>query len=87
MRHLAALPLLVALLAAAPPARAAEGRRFALVAGEADGGPGTQRLRHAERDARRIHAILTRVGGVREADAALLLGEGARAFRRALADL
>jgi DNA repair protein RecN (Recombination protein N) len=54
-------------------AQAVEGRRFALVAGEPDGGPGTQRLRHAERDARRIHAILTRVGGVQEEDARLLL--------------
>ncbi|MCM2333695.1 MAG: caspase family protein [Anaeromyxobacteraceae bacterium] len=87
MRRAAALALLAALLGAAAPAAAAEGRRFALVAGEAEGGPGTQRLRHAERDARRIHGILTRVGGVREEDAALLVGEGARAFRRALADL
>jgi hypothetical protein len=79
---------LAALLAAAPGlAAAAEGRRFALVAGEAEGGPGTQRLRHAERDARRIHGILTRVGGVRAEDATLLIGEGVRAFRRALTDL
>jgi caspase domain-containing protein len=79
---------LLALLAAAPgQAAAAEGRRFALVAGEPEGGSGTQRLRHAERDARRIHAILTRVGGVREGDATLLLGEGVRAFRKALAEL
>lgn len=84
----AALALAVAALAAAPPpAVAVEGRRFALVAGEPEGGPGTQRLRHAERDARRIHAILTRVGGVHGDDAVLLLAEGARAFRRALADL
>jgi hypothetical protein len=83
-----ALAVALALVAAAPlGARAVEGRRFALVAAEPEGGPGTQRLRHAERDARRIHAILTRVGGVRGDDAALLLSEGARAFRRALADL
>jgi hypothetical protein len=62
-------------------------RRFALVAGEPDGGSGTVRLRYAERDARRIHEILTRVGGVRREDARLLLSEGASAFRRALADL
>jgi hypothetical protein len=76
---------LVALVAAAPAA--AEARRFALVAGEPDGGAGTVRLRYAERDARRIHEILTRVGGVRREDARLLLSEGAGAFRRALAEL
>jgi hypothetical protein len=77
--------LLAALLAAAPAAAAV--RRFALVAGEPDGGAGTVRLRYAERDARRIHDILVRVGGVREADARLLLSQGAGAFRRALAEL
>ena len=70
-----------------PPPRRAEPHRFALVAGEPDGGPGTQRLRHAERDARRIHGILTRVGGVRPEDATLLLSSGVRAFRSALSEL
>jgi hypothetical protein len=74
-------------LAAPVHAAALEGRRFALVAGEPDGGAGTQRLRHAERDALRIHGILTRVGGVREEDATLLLSAGVRDFRRALTDL
>jgi hypothetical protein len=83
---LARLALLAAALAAATPASAGV-RRFALVAGEPDGGAGTVRLRYAERDARRIHEILTRVGGVRTGDARLLLSEGAGAFRRALADL
>jgi hypothetical protein len=83
----AARALAVALaLAAAGPALA-EMRRFALVAGEPDGGPGTQRLHHAARDARRIHGILTRVGGVRPDDASLLLSAGVGAFRGALADL
>jgi len=80
----------LALLCGAPlEARAAagDGRRFALVAGEPDGGPGTRRLHHAERDARRIHAILTRVGGVRPEDAPLLLSQGVRSFRAALAEL
>lgn len=81
LRRAAALALL---LAAAP---AAAERRFALVAGEPDGGSGTVRLRYAERDARRIHGILTRHGGVREDDARLLLSAGASAFRRALSDL
>ncbi len=80
--------LAAALAAAAPtPAVAADVRRFALVAGEPDGGGGTVRLRYAERDARRIHEILTRVGGVARDDARLLLSAGAGAFRRALAEL
>ncbi len=78
--------LLLAALLAAPAARA-DARRFALVAGEPDGGGGTVRLRYAERDARRIHEILTRVGGVDPADARLLLSAGAGAFRRGLEEL
>ncbi len=80
------IALVAASLLAAAPAGAAV-RRFALVAGEPDGGAGTVRLRYAERDARRIHEILTRVGGVRPEDARLLLSAGAAAFRRALAEL
>jgi Caspase domain len=75
------------LLAARPAAGAVDGHRFALVAGEPEGGPGTARLHHAERDARRIHAILTRVGGVSPDDATLLLSGGLSAFRRAFAEL
>jgi uncharacterized caspase-like protein len=78
--------LLLAALWLACPAAAAE-RRFALVAGEPDGGAGTVRLRYAERDARRIHGILTSLGGVQTDDARLLLSAGAAAFRRALAEL
>ena len=74
-------------LAPAGPWDGQAGHRFALLAGEPDGGPGTQRLHHAERDARRMHGILTRVGGVRPEDAALLLHAGVKAFRAALADL
>jgi hypothetical protein len=86
--------LVLAALALAPAARAdglapaarAE-RRFALVAGQPDGGAGTQRLRYAERDARRMHAILVRLGGVEADDARLLLAPDAAAVRRALAEL
>jgi hypothetical protein len=83
----AAAALAACALALSPRAAGAGERRFALVAGEADGGPGTVRLRYAERDARRIHGILTQVGGVRPDDARLLLGAGAGAFRRALGEL
>jgi hypothetical protein len=84
---LRALAVALAVLAAAPAAADGGARRFALVAGEPDGGPGTVRLRYAERDARRMHAILTEVGGVRPDDARLLLSAGAAEFRRALSDL
>ncbi|HTO98856.1 MAG TPA: caspase family protein [Myxococcales bacterium] len=74
-----------ALLAALPAL--AESRRFALVVGDANGGAGTRPLRYAERDARRMHGILTRLGGVRPEDARLLTGASAGEVRDALADL
>ena len=73
-------------LLAALPAQAAE-RRFALIIGDAQGGAGTRPLRYAERDARRIYGILTRLGGVREEDARLLMGASARDVRSALVEL
>jgi len=75
---------LAALLTALP---AAAERRFALVIGEARGGAGTRPLRYAERDARRIYGILTRIGGVREDDARLLTGASADEVRLALGQL
>jgi uncharacterized caspase-like protein len=86
LTRLAAVLAALALAATAGGARASE-RRFALVVGEPDGGAGTVRLRYAERDAKRIHAILLQVGSVRPDDARLLLGAGGAAFRRALAEL
>ncbi|HET8542850.1 MAG TPA: caspase family protein [Anaeromyxobacter sp.] len=83
----AARTLAIAIAVLAGGTAAASERRFALLAGEPDGGGGTVRLRYAERDARRMHEILTRVGGVRPEDARLLLSAGAGAFRRALDDL
>jgi hypothetical protein len=74
-------------VALASRAGAVEPRRFALVAGAPDGGPGTVKLRYAERDARRMHGILTRVGGVRAEDARLLLSGSSSELVRALAEL
>src|SRR5437016_6197366 len=65
----------------------AESRRFCLCIGNSEGGAGTRPLRYAERDARRIHDILLRLGGVQRDDARLLLGAGAADVRRALAEL
>ena len=72
------------------PSPAAAGRaihRFALFVGEQEGGEGTRPLHYAERDARRMHAILTRLGGVREIDAVLLAGAEAGDLRKALAGM
>ena len=71
------------------PAGAGEGgvRRFALCIGNTDGGAGTRPLRYAERDARRIHDILLRLGGVQPADSRLLLGGDVQGVRRAFAEL
>jgi hypothetical protein len=77
--------LCVAALLAAFPALA--DRRFALVIGESRGGPGTRPLHYAERDARRIHSILTRIGSVREEDARLLTDATAGEVRAALKSL
>lgn len=80
MRRLAAIALFLALPAMAE-------RRFALVVGDSRGGAGTRPLKYAERDARRIFAILTRIGGVAPADARLLTGASASDVRAALNEL
>ena len=82
-----ALALCAAALLAAFPARAAELHRFALFVGDTLGGIGTRPLRYAERDARRMHGILTRLGGVAQGDALLLTNADADQVRVALADL
>ena len=69
------------------PALAEGPRRFALCIGNSEGGAGTRPLRYAERDARRIHDILGRIGGIATEDARLILGGDAADVRRALADL
>jgi len=82
----AATVIALAASLASPPALAAE-RRLALVIGQPDGGAGSVLLRYAERDARRIHGILIRLGGVLGTDARLLLSPGEAEVRRALSDL
>ncbi|HZX97386.1 MAG TPA: caspase family protein [Myxococcales bacterium] len=80
-RALCAAALLTAL-----PALASE-RRFALVVGDSHGGAGTRPLRYAERDARRMYGILTRLGGVRAEDARLITDATAEQVRDAIVDL
>ncbi|MFN2549835.1 MAG: caspase domain-containing protein, partial [Myxococcales bacterium] len=77
--------LCVAACLAALPAVAE--RRFALVIGDMRGGAGTRPLKYAERDAKRIYGILTRIGGVREEDARLLTSASADDVRSALEEL
>ncbi|MBS1150750.1 MAG: peptidase caspase catalytic subunit p20 [Myxococcaceae bacterium] len=96
-RHLLALLLLALpaqgqdgwapLPAPAPAAASGPIRRFALVAGNDEGGSGTRELLYARDDARKLHAILMRVGGVREADSMLLLNADADDLLTALGEL
>jgi len=48
-------------------------RRFAVIAGNDDGGEGTKPLLYARDDARKIHDILTRLGGIQPPDSELVL--------------
>ena len=84
MKLAAALALAVSLTALSAPA---DQHRYALVIGDLRGGQGTRPLHYAERDAKRIHAILTRIGGVRDEDARLLTAASADEVRQALGDL
>jgi hypothetical protein len=58
--------LLLALVAHAAPARADEVSSYAIVVGSNAGGPGQDELRFAERDARRVAAVLRELGGYPE---------------------
>ncbi|MBM4319587.1 MAG: caspase family protein, partial [Deltaproteobacteria bacterium] len=66
------------------PAGAGEIARFAVLAAHPDGGPGTQRLRWAERDAHKVRDVLVELGGFREEDARLLVAPDGPALLAAL---
>jgi uncharacterized caspase-like protein len=74
---LLALAAAFAIAPAAPPAAAQASRRFALVVGNDEGGPGTRPLLYAAEDARKIYAVLTELGGVRSGDLELVLNQSA----------
>ncbi|RKH69187.1 caspase family protein [Corallococcus llansteffanensis] len=61
--------------------------RFALIAGNDTGGGDTRPLSYARDDARKMHDLLTRLGGVAPSDAKLLLDDDAKDFLTALSDL
>lgn len=77
-----AAPLL-GLLLFSGPASAAVHHRFALVVGNDQGGTDTRALHYAADDARKVHAVLTQLGGVTANDAALVLNQDASEFWRA----
>ncbi len=79
-----ASPVVLALALAAPAGAAAQ-RRFALVAGNDRGGVDTRPLRYASEDARKVHGVLTQLGGVAPGDATILINQTASDFWRALA--
>ena len=62
-------------------------RRFALLAGNNEGGADTRPLRYATEDARKLHAVLVELGGVRPDDAMLLADASSTELLQALAAL
>lgn len=79
------LPLLV--VAWVSTAHADTLHRFALIAGNDSGGADTRPLSYARDDARKMHDLLTRLGGVAPSDAKLLLNNDAKDFLLALSEL
>src|SRR5260370_10410139 len=86
-RSLVLSTALVVALASTGAARGEGLRRFAIVVGNNRGGGDTRPLLFAGDDARKVHDILTRIGGVRPDDAALLVDRGAADLVAALADV
>jgi hypothetical protein len=85
MKRTSVLVVLAAILSIAPPARAEGLHRFAVVVGNDTGGSDTRPLLYARADARKVHDILTRLGGVAASDAQLLLDGSAQDLLAALA--
>lgn len=81
MKSLAVIVLL------ALPALAEDGRRLALVVGENRGLVSEETLRFAERDAARMQAALTEVGGFRAEDVELIAGATAESLGAAITKL
>ena len=81
------LALALACVLGTAVAEAAPLRRFALVVGNDEGGAGTRPLRFARDDARKMHALLLRLGGVEAHDARLLLDAPADSVLEAMRGL
>jgi hypothetical protein len=83
LRAIAAVLAGSALVAASAQADAPL-RRFAVIAGNDDGGSGTRPLIYARDDAKKIYDIMRRLGGINTDDAFLLLNASAEEFLGAL---
>lgn len=59
-------------------------RRFALLVSHTDGGPGTETLRYAERDANKLADVLVQMGGFARADVTQVRSPDPEALRAAL---
>lgn len=79
--------LLIMALVAAPALAEGPTRRFAIVVGNDSGGDGTRDLLYARDDARKLHDILMRLGGVKKEDAFLLLDDSSGSLLDALGEL
>ena len=86
LRTIARAGPLLALLLCAVPARAGGQHRFALIAGNDEGGHDTRPLRFAAEDARKVYDVLTQLGGIAPGDVTLMLNQTAGEFQRALGD-
>ena len=87
LRFIARAGPVLALLFCVVPASAAGQHRFALIAGNDEGGYDTRPLRFAAEDARKVHAVLTQLGGVAPGDVTLILNQSAGEFWRALGNM
>jgi hypothetical protein len=87
MRGLAKTAVLLAALLIASRARAETLHRFALIAGNDQGGADTRPLLYAGADAGKVYDILTRLGGVSADDAVLIVDGSAGDLMAALSKL
>jgi hypothetical protein len=76
--------LLAAMITLAAGTTAAETHKFALVIGNNQGHDDSESLRFAERDATKMHRVLTELGGFKPKDTRLLTGADALKVRKAL---
>ncbi len=80
--------LLLTLALLSTPASAQETtRRFGIFVGDNEGGEGTRALLYAQDDAKRLHDIFTRLGGIKADDALLLLDANDKQVDLAMTEL
>lgn len=88
MKHVATILCVLSILCATSDAGAAEGtRRFALIVGSNDGGPGRVHLNYAVSDATSFARVVEELGGVSAKDRVILTEPDLASFRAVLAGL